>query len=120
MSKLQELQLCAALITVETAAALLRAADRAAPPPIVPQKGQVAIRCMHSLALFRRLAKFLSYLKYAGTGRAGCNINAVETEKRNKKSVKIIIMAAEMKGAAFAADRTDCPGNLTGGYYFGI
>ncbi len=120
MSKLQELQLCAALITVEAPAALLRFADGAAQPKIVPQKGKVAIRRMRGLALFRRLAKLLPQLEYTGAGRAGCNVNAVKTEQRNKKRMKVIIMAAEMKGAAFAADGTDCPGNLAGGYYFGI
>lgn len=120
MSKLQELQLCAALITVEASAALFCAADRTAQPEIVSQKGQVAARCMYSFALFRRFAELLTEFEYAGAGRAGCDVNTVKAEQRNEERVQIIVMAAEVKGAAFAADRTDCPGNLTGWYYFGI
>lgn len=120
MSKLKELQLCAALITIVAAAALFRAAGRAVKTEIIPEKSQVTVRRVNTFSLFCRFSKLLFQLEYTGTGRTGRKINAVKPQKRNKKRMKIIVMAAEMKGTAFAADRTDCPGNLTGRYYFGI
>ncbi len=75
---------------------------------------------MYGFALLRRFAELLFKLENAGAGRAGCNVNTVKTEQRNEERVQIIVLTAEVKVAAFAADGTDCPGNLTGRYYFRI
>lgn len=103
------LQFCTAISAVIAPVYLLCATDRTAQPVVAAKQGKLVRGYVYVFAVLHRFAFFRRQLKYTGAGRAGCKIGIMKPEQRNKKSVQIIIVAADMKRTGFAADRAVCP-----------